>query len=155
MRPLELLVDTSYAVALVSRGDQYHNAAQHLAARYRARAKLVITQAVCLEIGNSLAKRRNRPDAVRLLTGIQRDPGVVIVPMSDGLYSEALTVNLEDPDAEPVETALALSPAAAENGNPRKKSFADAVRRLRIDGPPDWSERVDHYPGCDRSDAAI
>lgn len=100
MRPLELLVDTSYAVALVSKGDQYHQAAQHLATRYRARAKLVFTQAVCLEIGNSLAKRRNRPDAVRLLSGIQRDPGVVIVPMSDDLYSEALTLFTERPDKE-------------------------------------------------------
>jgi predicted nucleic acid-binding protein len=100
MENLELLVDTSYAVALVSRGDQYHMAAQRLAERFRARARLVITQAVCLEIGSSLAKRRNRRDAVQLLTGIQNDPGVVIVPMSDELYSEALTLFTKRPDKE-------------------------------------------------------
>lgn len=56
-----------------------------------------------------------------------------------------LTIHPEDPDAEPVESALAISPAAAKNGSPRKKSFADAVLRLSVDGPPDWSERVDYY----------
>lgn len=30
-----------------------------------------------------------------------------------------LTVHVEDPEAEPMETALAVSPAAAENGKPR------------------------------------
>ena len=57
----ELLIDTSYAVALVSTGDQYHEAAQQLAAHIRLRFRLVVTQAVCLEIGSSLASSRNRP----------------------------------------------------------------------------------------------
>lgn len=61
-----------------------------------------------------------------------------------------LTVHLEDPQAEPVETALAPSPAA-ENGTPRKKSFADAIRRYKVRGPRDWSERVDYYLGQDPS----
>ncbi|HEU4558204.1 MAG TPA: hypothetical protein VFS20_10155 [Longimicrobium sp.] len=65
-----------------------------------------------------------------------------------------VTVHVEDPEAEPAESALAISPAAAENGKPRRKSFADAVRRLRIDGPSDWSERVDYYMGKDLSGGA-
>jgi len=62
-----------------------------------------------------------------------------------------LTVHPEDPGAEPVETALALSPATAENGEPRKKSFADAIKRYTVNGPRDWSERVDYYLGRDLS----
>jgi hypothetical protein len=65
-----------------------------------------------------------------------------------------VTVHVEDPDAEPMETALAVSPTDGGSGVPRRKSFADAVRRLRIDGPPDWSERVDYYMGKDLSGGA-
>jgi hypothetical protein len=62
-----------------------------------------------------------------------------------------LTVHPEDPEAEPVETALALSPAAAGDGSTRKKSFADAIERHKVRGPRDWSERVDYYLGQDPS----
>ena len=96
----ELLVDTSYVVALLHRRDQYHEAAQKLADRFRARAKLVITQAVCLEIGSFLADLPSRPKAVQMLNGIRSDPGVEIVPMSDHLYSEALTLFSRRPDKE-------------------------------------------------------
>jgi uncharacterized protein len=80
--------------------DQYHETAQKLADRFEARAKLVITQAVCLEIGSVLADLPNRSKAVQMLTGIQSDPGVEIVPMSDTLYSEALTLFTKRPDKE-------------------------------------------------------
>lgn len=96
----ELLVDTSYAVALVSTRDQYHRVANRLADQFHARAKLVFTQAVCLEIGSSLAELPHRRAAVELLTGIRSDPGVVIVPMSDDLYTEALTLFANRPDKE-------------------------------------------------------
>ncbi|HEU4558200.1 MAG TPA: PIN domain-containing protein [Longimicrobium sp.] len=96
----ELLVDTSYVVALVHKRDQYHETARRLARRLRAHAKLVITQAVCLEIGNFLSDPPNRPRAAQMLTEIQSDPGVEIVPMSEKLYSEALTLFTKRPDKE-------------------------------------------------------
>jgi len=34
------------------------------------------------------------------------------------------------------------------------ETFAEAVRRIRIDGPPDGSQRVDYYLGYDVGDAA-
>jgi hypothetical protein len=64
-----------------------------------------------------------------------------------------VTVHVEDPEAEPTESALALSPRVAESGKPRKKSFANAVQRFRVRGPRDWSERVDYYLGQDLSSA--
>lgn len=45
--------------------------------------------------------------------------------------------------------------AAAETELPRtKETFAEAVRRIRIDGPADWSERMDYYLGQQLRDAA-
>lgn len=100
MAKTELLVDTSYVVALLHQRDQYHQTAQKLADRFEARVKLVITQAVCLEIGSALADLPNRSKAVQMLTGIRSDPGVEIVPMSDELYSEALALFTKRPDKE-------------------------------------------------------
>ncbi|HET7231298.1 MAG TPA: hypothetical protein VFJ16_14915 [Longimicrobium sp.] len=45
--------------------------------------------------------------------------------------------------------------AAANVELPRtNETFAEAVRRIRIDGPSDWSQRVDHYLGQHLTDAA-
>lgn len=64
-----------------------------------------------------------------------------------------LTVHPENPEAEPADTALASSPPAVENGEPRRKSFAAAIERYKVRGPRDWSERVDYYLGQDLSGA--
>lgn len=45
----------------------------------------MVTQAVCLELGNFLARSHSRAEGVRLLTELQIDKGVVKVPMSDDL----------------------------------------------------------------------
>ena len=65
-----------------------------------------------------------------------------------------VTVYPDDPDAEPIATALVLSHAAGENGDARKTSFADAIERYKVRGPRDWSERVDYYLGRDLSGEA-
>lgn len=96
----ELLIDTSYAVALVSKADRYHTAAQRLASQIRLRFRLVVTQAVCLEIGNFLARSHSRAEGVRLLTELQTDKGVVKVPMSENLYDAAFSLFSKRPDKE-------------------------------------------------------
>lgn len=60
-----------------------------------------------------------------------------------------VTVHTPDPDAEP-------NPLDAANVElPRSnETFAEAVQRIRIDGPADWSQRVDHYLGQNLTDAA-
>lgn len=44
-------------------------------------------------------------------------------------------------------TGCASEPlSAGDVERPRaNETFAEAVRRIRIDGPPDWSSRIDHY----------
>lgn len=54
---------------------------------------------------------------------------------------------VQDPDEDPL--------AAADIEWPRtSETFAEAVRRIRIDGPPDGSQRVDYYLGQHLGDAA-
>ncbi len=83
-------LDTSYAIALSSRADRFHERAQDLADRIEVEPlHLVTTRAVLLEIGNALAKQRFRRVGVELLAAIETDPRVDIVPLSEDLFALA------------------------------------------------------------------
>ncbi|MCG8587124.1 MAG: type II toxin-antitoxin system VapC family toxin [Pirellulales bacterium] len=95
----ELFLDSGFAIALASRRDQHHQRAAALAREIKANAsKLVTTQAVVLEIGNSLSKRNYRADGVRLITSLRSDPSVEIAPDDDELFDKSFSLfaNRED-----------------------------------------------------------
>lgn len=86
----EIFLDASYAIALASPRDQHHERAIQLAERIEAeRIRLVTTQAVLLEIGNSLAKRRFRAEACTLIAALVSDPAVEVIPLSEPLFRRA------------------------------------------------------------------
>jgi uncharacterized protein len=97
----KLFLDTSYAVALSARTDQNHERAVELAKQLReSSTDFVTTRAVLLEIGNALAKLRHRESAVKLLTALENDPNVDIVPATDDLYQRALNIYRDRVDKE-------------------------------------------------------
>lgn len=97
----EFFVDTGFAIALASRRDQHHQRAVELAADVKANnVQLVTTQAVVLEIGNSLSKRNHRPAAVQLIESLRADPTVEIVPLDDGLFDESFALFCDRVDKE-------------------------------------------------------
>lgn len=99
--PNEVFLDTSYAIALSSTNDDFHNEALVLAAQLEGSgAKLITTRAVLLEIGNALSKLRYRQAAFVLLRSLETDPNIEIVPLSKELYSRALLLFSERTDKE-------------------------------------------------------
>jgi uncharacterized protein len=62
--------------------------------------RIVTSQAVLLEIGNALSKRRYRAAAVQLLSSLAADPTVEIVPFSQELYDRAFSLFCDRPDKE-------------------------------------------------------
>jgi predicted nucleic acid-binding protein len=71
----EVFLDTSYALALSASTDQFHARALRLAEEVdAARAQLVTTRGVLLEIGNALSRQRYRAAAISLLQALERDP---------------------------------------------------------------------------------
>lgn len=99
--PTEIFLDTSYAIALSSPGDQHHRRAAELAEQLeREGRRLITTRAVALEIGNALAKPRHREAAVALLGLLDRDPAIEVVPFSEALYRSAVELFAERRDKE-------------------------------------------------------
>src|SRR6185503_11015522 len=97
----KVFVDTSYAVALSSHTDENHKRAVELAEEFEtSNTHFVTTRAILLEIGNALSKVRHRAAAVRLLTALENDPNVEVVPASDDLYRRAFELYRDRSDKE-------------------------------------------------------
>jgi predicted nucleic acid-binding protein len=97
----EVFLDTSYAIALSAPTDQFHDRALVLAGELEAaRARLVTTRAVLLEIGNALSRERYRSAAASLLQALDADPSVEVLPLSEELYARALQLYCSRLDKE-------------------------------------------------------
>jgi predicted nucleic acid-binding protein len=96
-----VFVDTSYAVALSAVNDEHHKRAVELADEMEAaNTHFVTTRAILLEIGNALSRLRHRTAAISLLTALENDSKVEIVPLSDDLYRRALEIYRDHVDKE-------------------------------------------------------
>lgn len=96
-----VFLDTSFAIALSSPGDESHGAARQRALEMkRASTRMITTRAVLLEIGNSLSKQRSRQSAVRLLRSLEVDPRIEIVPLTEELYAKAFELFCQRLDKE-------------------------------------------------------
>ncbi|MDW7711977.1 MAG: PIN domain-containing protein [Deferrisomatales bacterium] len=97
----ELFLDAAFAIALAVKDDRHHARALALADQIQRQGQhLVTTRAVALEVGNALAKVRYRQAAVALLTALERDPNVEVIPCSEPLYERALSLYQSRPDKE-------------------------------------------------------
>jgi uncharacterized protein len=84
-------LDTSYVIALSATKDQYHHQAELISRKIESeQATLITTEAILLEIGNALAKRHYRPQAIMLIDALKFDPAVEIIPLTTSLFDKAL-----------------------------------------------------------------
>ncbi|MFN8485049.1 MAG: type II toxin-antitoxin system VapC family toxin [Anaerolineae bacterium] len=101
MLPRNVFLDTAFALALANPHDMLHESATRLADELEtAMTRLITTRAVLLEIGNALSKARYRAASVKLLTALENDPQIEIVPLTHDLYSRAFQLYRERPDKE-------------------------------------------------------
>ena len=97
----EVFLDTSFAIALSSVTDQNHERAIKLANQIETdRTRLVTTQAILLEIGNSLSKQKYRGAAIQLLESLETDPSVEVVLLTNSLYKLAFNLFKQREDKE-------------------------------------------------------
>ncbi len=72
---------------MIAQSSQVQSIVLSIAGKLRASVTLT-TRAIMLEIGNALAKLRYRQAAISLLSSLENDPNVEIIPASDDLYRE-------------------------------------------------------------------
>ncbi len=97
----KVFLDTAYAIALSSEEDSLHELALRIADDLEEQQTgMVTTQAIMLEIGNALSKKRFRHAAVALLEALECDPKVEIVPFSQELYGKAFDLFRNRPDKD-------------------------------------------------------
>ncbi len=86
----EKFLDTSYAIALSSSTDDYHHKALVIAEQLKAsKTHLITTRAIILEIGNALSKQKYRSKSIKLLSSLENDKTVTIIPLSETFYQKA------------------------------------------------------------------
>ena len=96
---LEKFLDTSYAIALSSPADDYHKKALIIAKELKAsKTPLTTTRAIILEIGNALSKPKHRSKSIKLLSSLENDKTVTIVPMSETLYQKGFQLYCQRKD---------------------------------------------------------
>jgi uncharacterized protein len=97
----EVFLDTVYAVALAAASDLLHVQAVDLSKQMEKEGiRLITTQAVLLEIGNALSKIRYRTASIQILSSLESDPSVEIIPLSPELSSKAFSLYKSRPDKE-------------------------------------------------------
>ncbi|MFM7427965.1 MAG: type II toxin-antitoxin system VapC family toxin [Elainella sp.] len=97
----EVFLDTSFAIALSSTTDQNHARAVELSYQLAAgRTHFVTTQAILLEIGNTLSKQKYRAAAIQLLESLEADPSVEVVLLTNSLYRAAFDLFKQREDKE-------------------------------------------------------
>lgn len=93
-----IFLDTLFAVAAVSPRGQYHERAKELAKACTG-SRFVVTDAVLLEIGNSLA-RNFKADAIRTIDSFLSAPDIELVRLNPGLFDEGYSLYKSHRDEE-------------------------------------------------------
>jgi predicted nucleic acid-binding protein len=83
-----IFLDTAFLLAVINRSDEYHfSAAKYYRALVEQKWLLVTTEAILIEVGNSLAKQRTRMATYQWLNRIrQRDATFTVVPLTNALF---------------------------------------------------------------------
>jgi predicted nucleic acid-binding protein len=85
-----ILIDTAYILALSNRRDQYHEQASKLVSKYK-NYRMVVTDAVLLEVGNTLARGHRQAAAAAIEQLISSDD-VEVVHLTPDLFQRAFAM---------------------------------------------------------------
>lgn len=83
---MKILIDTSSVVALVNKNDEDHEKAVELSIEFN-RKPLIVTDAVLLEIGNSLS-RRFKKECISAIDGFFLSEEIEILRLNETLFNK-------------------------------------------------------------------
>ena len=86
-----LFLDSSFIIALSSDDDELHERALNVAEDLnKSGHAIVTTNAVLLEVGNAMSRKKYRRAATKLLEAIESDARIEIIPVTETLFRDAL-----------------------------------------------------------------
>jgi predicted nucleic acid-binding protein len=91
-------IDSGHFLALADRQDAYHQKAVTLSRSLIG--PFVTTEAVLVEVGNSLASERWRVGGASMLASIRTNPNIEIVNVTEALFDRAVRLYTARPDKE-------------------------------------------------------
>jgi predicted nucleic acid-binding protein len=91
-------IDSGHFLALADRQDAYHQKAVTLSRSLIG--PFVTTEAVLVEVGNSLAGERWRVGGASMLASIRTNPNIEIVNVTEALFDRAVRLYTARPDKE-------------------------------------------------------
>ena len=93
-----VFADTAYYLALVTPGDGYHSAA--VGRSLGLTGRVVVTEFVLLEVGNTLSGSRRRSAFPDLVRELQADPNTEVIPLSQALFEKGVELYAARPDKD-------------------------------------------------------
>jgi hypothetical protein len=85
-----VLLDSTFVFGLLNSKDQHYQHALRCLSLVKSAVEVLITEAVLIEVGNSLCSRRKRQDAVQFINTCYEGGEVEVVTVSTGLLRRAL-----------------------------------------------------------------
>ena len=95
---MTIFIDTSFIIALINERDQYHTQALDLSDLY-IEQPVAITDAVLLEIANSLA-RRYKNEAIEVIEQFLNSEDVEVIRLTPEIFDRAFELYKTRPDKE-------------------------------------------------------
>jgi len=138
----DLFLDTSYAIALSSPSDAGHGRAVALSLEIeRLKPAIVTTRPVLIEIGNALAKPKYRSAAGALISAVETDERITVVPLTDELFDRAFQLFIARPDKEwgltDCVSFIVMGDRKLREALTADKHFEQAGFRALLRDPPD------------------
>lgn len=97
----KIFLDTSYLVALAIENDENHKKAVEISLIIeQSEIQIYTTQAIILEIGNSLSKLKYRSSAIGLIEFLKSDSSISIIKLDTELFDAAFELFSKRPDKE-------------------------------------------------------
>jgi predicted nucleic acid-binding protein len=134
-----VFADTAHYLAVVSPQDQYHAAAVAWAARLRGR--LVTTEFILVELGNSLIRGEDRDLFSNVLRLIRTDPRTTVEPVSSALLQRGIDLFARRPDKTwsltDCTSFVIMTDRGLTDALTADQHFVQAGFRALLLGPPD------------------
>lgn len=89
---MKYFLDTSFIIALFNKKDQYHHKSIKLQNSFDDSDKFYLSDAIILEIGNSLSHPTFRQDIVAFIKAISKNDNFIIYPINPEIIDKGLKI---------------------------------------------------------------